>query len=376
MNLNQNRKILGIGLMAGTSLDGLDIAAVRFQQEGEKWKWNFEVCEHIPYPEQWYARLKCLPDQDGETFWKTHIYFGHFLGKELAVFIKKNALRPDFVASHGQTIFHNPAKGYTAQIGDGETMATYLPCLLVTNFRTRDVALGGQGAPLVPVVEPILFPDIPVFLNLGGIANISFHTSDKPAIGWDIAPCNLITNFLYQQITQKNGYDENGNLAKQGNFNPELYQILQEWPYLKLPPPKSTGREIVEKEIIPILLSANIPLQDILNTYHQWLTEIITETIIEYAPDTTKTLITGGGFHNEYTKSLLISKLSSKNITLSLVGSEIIDFKEALIFAFLGLKTLFGQPNTEPSVTHSVRNAVSGSIHQPGNNANAISLLF
>lgn len=361
--------------MSGTSLDGLDLAAVRFWQLSGKWEWQLEACEHIPYPEQWYARLVHLPQQNGEIFWNTHIHLGHFLGEQAAIFIKKNNLDPDFVASHGQTIFHNPNKGYTAQIGDGETMATYLPCLSVTNFRARDVALGGQGAPLVPVCEPLLFPDIPLFLNLGGIANISIHHLSGQTTGWDIVPCNLITNYLYQLITKKNGFDSHGLLAQEGKFNQNLYETLNQWSYLKCAPPKSTGREAVENEVIPLLFTQDIPLTDILNTYHHWFTDIITETVVQQGYSEVPILITGGGFHNDFSKFLLTSKFSNHRITVLPVTPEIIDYKEALIFAFMGLLTLLGETNTNPNVTRALRSAVSGCVHQPGKAKNSVCIL-
>ena len=214
-------KYVGIGMMTGTSLDGIDVVAAEFE-ENDLGKWRFEILksEEIPLDEKWYARLRCLDTADARTYARTHVYWGHHLGKVLAEFIHRNSLEVQFAAAHGQTIFHEPHRNYTAQIGDGETMVSYLDIPLVTNFRNKDVALGGQGAPLVPFGERALFPDQRLFLNLGGIANLSIHRPDGEVLAFDVCAANMALNWLARNLQPPLPYDPDGQLAATGSIIP------------------------------------------------------------------------------------------------------------------------------------------------------------
>lgn len=184
-----------IGLMSGTSLDGLDIAFCSFEFPEKKWQYHIVQAETVPYPEAWNSRLENLENSSAFEFVKTDIEYGHLLGKLTRDFIQKHQLHPDFIASHGHTIFHQPTLNLTAQIGRVSAIAAETRLTVVGDFRSLDVALGGQGAPLVPIGDRLLFSDYNYCLNLGGFANISFE-QDENRLAFDICPANIVLNKL------------------------------------------------------------------------------------------------------------------------------------------------------------------------------------
>ena len=355
----------GIGLMSGTSLDGIDLAYCEFQEQEGTWTFDLLATESIPMDEQWYARLRCLDTVDARTFARTDVYFAHYLGQVLTTFIDKYEVRPQFVASHGQTIFHEPQRNYTTQIGDGETLVSYLACPPVCNFRNKDVALGGQGAPLVPFGERPLWPDHRLFLNLGGFANLSNHLPNGKVIAFDVAPANLALNWLCQNLEPSLPFDPQGQIASQGQINPQLFESLQRIPFYQKAPPKSLGTEWFEAQILPLLSSAQLSIPDRLRTYVEHLVSQITQALQVCNASQEPLLVTGGGALNSFLMDRLTESLAIANIQLSPAKREIIEFKEAIVFGFLGLHTLLGHPNILSSVTGSNRNVLGGSIHLP-----------
>lgn len=355
---------LGLGIMSGSSLDGLDIAAVKFYL-GTSSIQKFEIIEAITYEyeEKWIARIENLPSASALDFAKTHVFYGHFIGKKIIEFCRTYHLKPDFVACHGHTIFHQPDKRFTFQVGCGQTIASYLKCPLVNDFRTKDVANGGQGAPLVPLVEKELFPDIPIFINLGGFVNISVHQNSSVS-GFDITACNRVLNYYTWKFTRQ-PYDKNGELAAQGRVEKDLLEKIHSIKYFSQKPPKSLGNEWLETHIFPLLdeYVIQIGFNSLLRT---WVEHIVIQIIkeLEYF-ENQKILITGGGAKNHFLIQMLQKRLYPKNLLIE-VSEKIIDFKESLIFAYLGLKTLLGQPhNTLPSITGG-KKCILGSIHLGG----------
>lgn len=347
--------------MSGTSLDGIDLAYCQFEARDGKWSFGVECAETVPLEEKWVARLMGLPEQSAEIFAKTNVYFGHYLGQVVRDFIQRNGLKPQFVASHGQTIFHQPQKNFTGQIGDGESMVSYLPCPLVTNFRNKDVAMGGQGAPLVPFGEKHLFPDYRLFLNLGGFANL---TADGRA--WDVAACNLVLNTLARMENPEWGFDHDGQMARTGKIIPSLLQSLNQIPYYAQSPPKSLGTEWLMAEVMPLLLESNASPADISHTYVHHLSDQIAAAIESTGISDAKLLVTGGGAHHTFLMERLADVLGPLGVAPdSSVSPQIVAFKEAIIFAFLGLMTLLGKPNTLASVTGASLDVCGGSIHLP-----------
>lgn len=353
----------GIGLMSGTSLDGVDLAYCEFQEKGGGYTFALKCAETVPFPPIWQSRLSNLPEQAAEIYAKTHVYFGHFLGRTIAKFIKRNKLKPNFVASHGQTIFHQPHKNFTAQVGDGETMVSYLPCPLVTNFRNKDVAIGGQGAPLVPLGEHYLFPHHRLFLNLGGFSNLTWKQQ-----AFDVSPCNIVLNHLvrekFPELEQE--YDIDGQLAEQGQCNEALLAMLNAADYFQQSGPKSLGWEWVSRNVIPLLYATELDRHDLLRTYTEHAAMQIRIAIESLSIQDETLLITGGGRHNRFLMSRIRTQLESLGINLDQTfDASITDFKEAIVFAFLGLRVLTGKTTTFHSVTGAWGDSVGGAIHLP-----------
>ena len=242
-------KYTGIGLMSGTSLDGLDICCVEFTREGEdEWRYRIIAAETVEYIQEWKTHLLEAPSLPGQELIRLHVKYGHFLGECTTSFITKHGLDVDFVASHGHTIFHQPkSAGFTFQVGCGETAVTHLHCPLVTDFRTKDVALGGEGAPLAPSGEEFLFKGYKMCLNLGGICNISLPGSQ----GFDICSCNMLLNTIASFHGKE--YDDDGKMAASGVVDKNLLSSLNRLPFFNEKPPKSLGREWFENDILPLL---------------------------------------------------------------------------------------------------------------------------
>ncbi len=352
----------GIGGMSGTSLDGLDVADCSFRRDEASGRWTFEIhrAETLPYPAEWEALLAGLHTRSAAAYARTHVAYGRFLGERLAGFLAEHDLRPDFVASHGHTIFHRPEDHWTAQLGDGETTAAFLPCPLVTNFRNKDVALGGQGAPLVPVGERELFPDCGLFLNLGGFANLT-----AGEIAYDVVPCNFVLNRLARRSDPKLGYDCDGALARRGGFNAGLFEQLESLDYYHRPPPKSLGREWLEANVYPIIDDIALTPEDVLHTFCRHIASRVAGAARRARLGDSTVMVTGGGAGNTFLCECLRDALGELKIGFHEVDSQTIAFKEALIFAFLGLLALRGEPNTSARVTGARTDAVCGSIHLP-----------
>ncbi len=350
----------GIGVMSGTSLDGVDIAHCVFHREpDETWRYEILHAAAVEYSPEWVDRLANLHNAGAAEYARTNVEFGHHLGRLIKDFLETNGLAPDFAACHGHTIFHQPERGFTAQIGDGETLSAHLECPVVTNFRNKDVAAGGQGAPLVPFGEKHLFPGTGLFLNLGGFANIT-----GGGAAFDISPCNFALNAVARLTGQT--YDADGNLARRGELLPDLLERLNQRPFYQQPPPKSLGREWYEREFEPLLRSADGKPEDLAHTCCRHIAFQIGRAVDTLGVRDTRILITGGGARNRFLMERLEEELRARNVVPEGdAGPFVIDFKEALIFAFLGLRTLQGLTNILPSATGAVRPVVGGSIHLP-----------
>lgn len=344
-----------IGLMAGTSMDGIDIAHITFTNEGEQWIFEINKAECIPFSDAWYSRLINLSKQSAETFAKTNIYFGHYLGKEVKNFLERNQLTAEFISSHGQTIFHNPRMGYTIQIGHGAALAMETNTPVVSDLRTSDMAFGGQGAPIVPLGEQFLFPKFHQFINIGGISNISTHFKSQ-IIGYDVCMGNLLLNHYANTIGLP--YDHNGELAKSGNLHNDLLYELNQHPYFQLTTPKSLDAEQVLNWFLPIVERYSISLEDKMAT----LVEHISLQLSSVIRKDYNTLVTGGGGFNHTLMEQLQTHTTSK---ICLPSKEIINFKEALIIAFLGLKRILKQPNVLASVTGAKKDTINGAVYLP-----------
>lgn len=338
--------------MSGTSLDGLDLAAVEFQQENETWSFSLVVTETIPYFEDWNKKLKNAPSLSGENLMKLHNEYGRFTGKQINCFIEKTGFKPEIVASHGHTVFHQPKKHFTFQLGNGAEIAATTMITTVADFRTGDIALCGQGAPLVPVGDRFLFPEFDYCLNLGGFANISFEINNQ-RLAFDICPVNIVLNHFAEM--QGYSFDKNGELGKQGKVNSELLEKLNNLSFYQQNSPKSLGREWLENEFSPILEHSSIPEKDKLRTIYTH----IAQQIAAATSGNGKMLVTGGGAFNTF----LIEQISSFTKTEILIpASKIVNYKEALVFAFLGVLRMKKINNCLASVTGASKDSCAGII--------------
>ncbi len=355
--VNSTHKIYRvIGIMSGTSLDGVDVLCAHFSFENNQWKYEILAAKTYPYSDMWLSRLQHLPTESASNFAKTHAFYGRYLGQLVQTFLKETGVQADFVASHGHTIFHQPAIGFTSQIGDGAALSAYAGLPVVCDFRSLDVALGGQGAPLVPIGDELLFAKYDACLNLGGFSNISFKR-DQVRLAFDISPCNLILNKVAQELGF--AYDNKGILAKSAQANLELLTQLNALPFYHLVGAKSLGIEWLNQTFWPLLAAGNEYSQtELLSTFTQHIAIQIAQVLNEKAIQ--DVLITGGGAFNDY----LVEQIQEKTAASLVVPEiELVQFKEALIFAFLGVLRITNQNNVLQAVTGSKKNHIGGAIY-------------
>lgn len=346
---------LAIGLMSGSSLDGLDLALVRFTGNGGHYTYHIEKAETLPYPSHWHDQLADAFLHQPEELLSLDKEYGAYLGQQVLRFVKKQGVKPDFVASHGHTVFHKPELRYTLQIGDGQALADACGLTVVNDFRTEDVSKGGQGAPLVPIGDKLLFGDYGICLNIGGIANVSYDI-DGTRIAYDICIANQALNWLAQR--EGLAYDKDGQLARQGCIDPALLTMLNDNGFYRQSPPKSLGREFFETYQKTLL--ERYATADALATFVEHIARQIGQAVATLPEG--KLLVTGGGALNGY----LVERIGHHTRHQVVVPDRMtVDYKEALIFAFLGLLRLEGQTNVLCSVTGAPTDSCSGKIWHP-----------
>ena len=349
-----------IGLMSGSSLDGIDLVDADFWYDG---KWHFEIVakDNHDYDETWKQLLSDAFYYDKNQLIDIDYQYGSFLGKVTKQFIDKYHLHPEIVASHGHTIFHRPQEHYTLQIGDGQALANECGVMVINDFRTEDVLKGGQGAPLVPIGDKLLFADYPICLNIGGIANVSYDV-DSQRIAYDICIANQALNFLSNRLSLP--YDKDGHIARSGNIDNQLLSILNSHPFYSQNYPKSLGREFFEENIKP-LLEKRDDVADMMATFVEHIAIQISKSIADVKTMCTSSLqmlITGGGAKNKF----LVERIQAHTQHHVVVPSDdIIDYKEALVFAFLGLLRNRNEINVLRSVTGAESDSSSGKIFHP-----------
>lgn len=353
----ENHTYRVLGVMSGTSLDGIDLALVSFTKE-HKWEFNIIVAETIPYTPDWKKRLSQGINLDPEKLQDLDEDYTSHLANVITNFIDQHEIVDlDAICSHGHTIKHEPHNGLTLQIGNLPELAEFTGHTVVCDFRVQDVAMGGQGAPLVPVGDELLFSEYKYCLNLGGFANVS-SSIDGNRIAFDICAVNTVLNHYAEKLGME--YDKNGDIARQGRLNPKLLEKLEALPFYKSPPPKSLGIEYVNKEILPLIDSLEKDIPSVLRTYTQHIALQISN---ELGTDpTAEVLVTGGGCLNTF----LIQQIKKMTLTnLVIPSKELINYKEALIFAFLGVLKLRDEINVYSSVTGAESDHSSGEIYLP-----------
>jgi len=352
-----------VGLMSGTSIDGLDIAYCHFWKESLNWKFDLLNTQSIAYTKELKHTLKNAINLKADDLLILNNSYGKWLGLQTREFIEKYNLQVDFISSHGHTVHHQPDNGLTYQIGSGQHLANKTRLQVVCDFRTKDVALGGQGAPLVPIGDSLLFNEYDFCLNLGGISNISFDYKNQ-RVAYDIGLANMVLNYS----TQKTGiqYDKGGVLASKGTINRKLLKELNALAYYDLPFPKSTGYEWFVKEVIPIIEKHQDSLEDLLHTaIHHICEKIALETHKYKSKKTSSILITGGGALNTFLMEVLKDKLGP-SVKIKKHDKKLIEFKEALVFAFIGVLRIKKQINVFSSVTGATKDSSSGVVFLPG----------
>ncbi len=343
--------------MSGTSLDGLDIAYCTFYLKENKW--TFEIIEAITYKysDNWKVRLAKADNLQGYDLVLLHNDFGLLISEYILQFLNGKNYKIDFISSHGHTIFHQPQLGLTFQIGSGAVIASKTGILTICDFRSLDVALGGQGAPLVPIGDRLLFYQYCYCLNLGGFANISFDDNSSNRVAFDICPVNIVLNDIVGELGLE--FDANGEIGRRGEINHALLNEINQLDFYYTYNPKSLGKEWVNNIFMPVIKSYKISVDDKLRTLYDHITYQIGKVLEnkQYG----KILISGGGTWNTFLLQLLKENLK---IPVEIPSEIIIDFKEALIFAFLGVLRIRNEINCLSSVTGASTNSSGGIIYE------------
>lgn len=342
-----------LGVMSGTSLDGIDIAEINFRYNGG-WQYEMGKAETLPYSDRWQKILAGAVFYGPAELEDLNKQYTLYLAGILKDFIRRHGIQNlDAICGHGHTVKHEPQKGFTLQIGNQPALATLVRQKVVCDFRVQDVELGGQGAPLVPIGDELLFGEYDYCLNLGGFANVSTNIGGK-RIAYDLCAVNIVLNNLAFRLGF--AYDKNGSFAKEGSLDQELLQKLNALEFYKVGPPKSLGVEWVNQQILPLLKNYK-NVSAALHTYAVHAAQQITAAFDD--DPASKVLVTGGGTFNNFLMDQL-KQLTRCQIVIP--EPEVVNFKEALIFGLLGVLRLRGEINVLASVTGAARNHSSGRI--------------
>ncbi len=348
-----------LGLMSGTSLDGVDLALCKFSASAGTMHYNLIDATTISYPYYLKEKLDDALNISPQNLHSLDQELGEFYAEQILFFFKNHNASPLLIASHGHTVLHQPDKGITMQIGNGDVIAKRTGIIVINDFRIQDVSKGGQGAPLVPVGDRDLFGNFRFCLNLGGIANISFD-QDGIRTACDISPCNMALNTIASWIDID--YDRNGDLASRGEVSSALLDRLSALEYYRLPAPKSLGKEWFMRAFLPEIRQAEITIEDLLCTVNEHISDQVAAFINTYHTSGSQVMTTGGGVHNKF----LVSRIRNKCLSELLIpGEQIIDFKEAIVFAYLGLLRFQEKINVLASVTGAPTDTSAGIINHP-----------
>ena len=349
-----------IGIMSGSSLDGLDIAQCRFEEANGVLTWDILNATTISFPEHIAHALKNAPTISGFDLMQLDADFGKFIGVEVNKWMDEHGIKIDCIASHGHTVFHEPAKGFTTQIGSGAHIAFETGIDTITSFRNADVAAGGQGAPFAPIADKTLFPGFDGYLNLGGIANITLNTQDGNWHAWDIGPCNQALNFL-SQLTGK-PFDEDGKMAATAKINnPIVSALLEMFPYNAGKPFGLSNAKVKSTWINYLEGSKENPV-DLLASTSETISQMIVQHISPLVNKGGKILVTGGGAHNVLLIQRIKTLAKELDFTIEIPAQVIIDFKESLLMAYLGYLTMQGSPYGIKDVSGATTDSIGGAL--------------
>jgi len=363
-----------IGLMSGSSLDGLDIAYVEFSEKAGQWNYEIKCAGCVGYDEKWTQKLKDAVDLSAKEYQLLHTDYGRYLGEMVNEFIEKFQLdhRINLIASHGHTTFHLPEKRMTHQLGDGAAIAAQTQLPVVSDLRSMDIAFGGQGAPIVPLGEKLLFEDYNYFLNIGGIANLSIHSKptnnanvylgSKEIIAFDICAANRVLNMLAAEKNKP--YDEDGKIASSGKINDLLLEKLNALDYYQVAFPKSLANSFGTETVYPLIKDSNLSIEDSLCTYVEHIAILVKNSLESQfsKTDVQKLMITGGGAFNKFLIARISKHLQEINFEIYIPGDDVVIYKEALIMALLGVLRWREQYTVLSSVTGALRNSIGGAL--------------
>ncbi|HEX8332064.1 MAG TPA: anhydro-N-acetylmuramic acid kinase [Segetibacter sp.] len=353
-----------IGLMSGSSLDGLDIAFVEFNESGGRWSYDIKAADCFEYSNEWVEKLKNAVTLSAYDYQLLHASYGKYIGEQVNKFIDAQGLhhQVQLIASHGHTTFHVPHAGMTGQLGDGAAIAATTEINVVSDLRALDVAFGGQGAPIVPIGEKLLLGDYSYFLNVGGIANISFNDPNG-YIAFDVCAANRVLNMLSQQEGKE--YDAGGEMASSGKIDVQLLTKLNELAYYEKPYPKSLPNSFGIEEVFPLVKSFNLSTSDALRTYVEHIAVQIANSLqaigVERA-ENKKLLVTGGGALNTFLISRLQQILQGLNIEVVVPDALLVNYKEALVMALIGVLRWREEYNVLSTVTGARRSSIGGAV--------------
>ena len=374
-----------IGLMSGSSMDGLDIVYVQFNKNSGKWTYEILNSDCYPYPGVWVEKLSSAANLSALDYLRLHSAYGHYLGSLVNRFINENNLqyKVQLIGSHGHTVFHVPEEKMTSQLGDGAAIAATTGINVISDLRSMDIAFGGQGAPIVPIGERLLFTDQPLFLNLGGIANISAHrqpgpggsdereSGSKDCVAFDICPANRVLNLLASHVGKI--FDEGGVLAGLGAVNEELLAVLNAQQYYFKPYPKSLANNFGTDTIYPIIRDFGCTIPDALRTYTEHIciqVSLAIENIIsqfsfdpvEQQGQAVSLMVTGGGAFNLFLINRLKELVRKFGLKIIVPEDQIVKFKEAIIMALMAALRWREESNVLSSVTGAVHDSIGGAV--------------
>jgi len=356
-----------IGVMSGSSLDGLDIAFAEFQENAGKWSYEIKNAVCYSYSVDWIEKLKKATSLSAKDYQLLDSAYGHYIGEQINKFIEENNLQYQvaLISSHGHTTFHFPSQKMTAQLGDGSAIAAETQLPVVADLRSLDVAFGGQGAPIVPVGEKLLLGDYNYFLNLGGIANISINADQY--LAFDVCPANRVLNMLANDEGKE--YDDEGEMARTGNINEELLQKLNALDYYKQAFPKSLANEFGIETVYPLIRDTGCGIRDALRTYVEHIVIQIKEAINHatvqnrgMVTEDSRLLATGGGAFNEFLIERLKEQLKNSNVEVVIPDENLVKYKEAIIMAFIGVLRWRQEYNVLASVTGATRDSIGEAL--------------
>ncbi len=355
-----------IGLMSGSSLDGLDICFAQIEETRGKWSAQILNADCYPYDEEWVKNLRRATQLSVPEFLRLHTAYGRYTAQLVNHFIEQNELqhKVHFVASHGHTVFHEPEANTTFQLGDGASIAAVLGLPVISDLRSLDVALGGQGAPIVPIGDKLLFGDYDLLLNVGGISNITLRKSDSNYVAFDISIANQALNFLAQKMGKE--FDESGSIAASGTLIENELSALSADEYYQIAAPKSLSNERAMALVKSFIENEAYPIEDKMHTMVHFITDRIKQSILQHLHEDAlvgkKLLVTGGGAFNTYLMQVLSDNLASLGIELTIPDAAIVAYKEALVMALIGTLRWREEVNVMAEQTGATKDSMGGAF--------------